>query len=356
MTDERGGPSRIEAGILRSFAAALLRAGGFTSGQAADTADLLVWANLRGADSHGVLRIPRYVEMVRQGLIQPEGAARFSVERGAVAVLDADRVPAATVMTRAVARASDLADASGVGWCAVRGTTHAGAIGYFAEALARNGKVGLVFTASKPLMIYHGARAEGVSTNPLAIAAPVGSGILPFLLDMSTAAVALGKIMAARDAGRPIPAGWGVDRDGAVTTDPGQVAAVLPMAGPKGSGLSLMIEVLASVLAGSPIIAAALSGGGTPGFNGTVIAVDPGAFGPADAFLEAMERLRDAIAGLPPAIGADAVRLPGERGYATAGERSAGGIPLVRGTVARLTALASELGVAVPHGMDRPSG
>ena len=110
-------------------------------------------------------------------------------------------------------------------------------------------------TASKPLMIYHGSKAEGVSTNPIAIAAPTADADRPIVLDMSTAAVAAGRISAARDAGASIPLGWGIDRDGRDTTDPAAVKSVLPMAGPKGSGLSLLIEVLASVLVGNPIIA-----------------------------------------------------------------------------------------------------
>jgi ureidoglycolate dehydrogenase (NAD+) len=204
-------------------------------------------------------------------------------------------------------------------------------------------------TASKPLMIYHGSRAEGVSTNPIAIAAPTSNPDRPLLLDMSTASVALGKIMAARDAGQAIPPGWGVDADGRETTDPRQVKAVLPMAGPKGSGLSLMIEVLASVLVGNPLIAIALTEGRDPGGNGLVTVLDPSAFGEDFAF--EVDRLAAAIKGLPPSAGLDGVYLPGERGFETMERRSRDGIQLVQGTRSRLLALAAKLNVVAPEGL-----
>ena len=203
--------------------------------------------------------------MVELGLINPAAEPRQVSGKGAVAVIDAQRAPGAVGMNVAARTAMQLADTHGIGWCAVRSISHAGAIGYYAQQVAQAGKVAIVMTASKPLMIYHGSKAEGVSTNPIAIAAPASNPGRPLLLDMSTASVALGKIMAARDAGQAIPPDWGVDADGRETTDPRKVTAVLPMAGPKGSGLSLMIEVLASVLVGNPLIAVALAAGGDPG-------------------------------------------------------------------------------------------
>jgi ureidoglycolate dehydrogenase (NAD+) len=335
--------------MLQGFAADLLRAGGFTPDQAEQTAAMLVWANLRGADSHGVLRIPRYVEMVQLGLINPAAEPRQVSGKGAIAVIDAQRAPGAVGMNIAARTAAQLAHTHGIGWCAVRSISHAGAIGYYAQQVAQAGKVAIVMTASKPLMIYHGSRAEGVSTNPIAIAAPTSNPDRPLLLDMSTASVALGKIMAARDAGQAIPPGWGVDADGRETTDAREVKAVLPMAGPKGSGLSLMIEVLASVLAGNPLIAVALTEGRDPGGNGLVAALDPSAFGEDFAF--EVDRLAAAIKDLPPADGFDDVHLPGERGFEEMERRSDAGIPLLQGTRSRLLALASKLNVVAPEGL-----
>ncbi len=341
------GGLRIAAQALEAYAGALLQAGGFAPSHAAETAEMLVWANLRGIESHGVLRIPRYVEMVGLGLINPQAVVRQVAGRGAVCVLDADRAPGAVAMNAAGAKALGLARDHGVGWCVVRRMTHAGAVGIYAERIATAGLVAMVMTASKPLMIYHGARNEGVSTNPLAIAVPTADPAGPMIFDMSTAAVAAGKITAAKDAGRPIPLGWAVDAEGRETTDPAAVKAVLPMAGPKGTGLSLMIEVLASVLVGNPLLTVALRDGSEPGGNGIVVALDPSAFGAADAFPAGVSDLAAAIKALEPAAGG-VVRLPGERGDGERRRRLVEGIPLAAGTAARLAALAVSLGVEVP--------
>src|SRR5947199_894571 len=208
----------VDSDTLRSFSARLLQAGGFSPDHAAQTAALLVWANLRGADSHGVLRIPRYVEMVELGIINPKPQLRYVSEFGATAVLEADRAPGAVGMMMAAEKAAALASVSGIGWCSARNITHAGAVGYFAHQVSRAGLIGIVMTASKPLMIYPGSRAEGVSTNPIAIAAPTGNPERPILLDMSTAAVPLANVMAARDHGASVPCGCGLGANGPVTT------------------------------------------------------------------------------------------------------------------------------------------
>lgn len=340
----------IQADALRDFTSALLIAGGFTEAHAAQTADLLVWANLRGIESHGVLRVPRYVEMIETGATVSGADPSTFRDAGAVAVLDGGKCPGAVGMNAATRKAAELAKAQGLGWCAIRNTSHCGALGYFTAALARNGLIGIAMSASKPLMSYVGAKGEALSTNPISIAAPSPSGA-PIVLDMSTAAVALGKIMAARDAGTSIPEGWAIDEDGQSTTDPANVAALLPMAGPKGSGLSLMIEVLASVLAGAPVIGPVLAGSGKGAFNGLVIAADPAAFDDAGDFADAIAELETAIHALEPA-GDDAVLLPGERGAKTEAKRRAEGIPLADGTSQRLSDLAKRLSVPVPSALE----
>jgi ureidoglycolate dehydrogenase (NAD+) len=348
MSSPSDRPRAIAYSELRTFSVNLLSAGGFNADHAAQTADMLVWANLRGIDSHGVLRIPRYLEMAQLGLINTAAIPREVSGKGSIIVLDADRAPGAVAMNLAVQKAVKLADNHGIGWCAVRSISHAGAIGYYAQQVAHLGRVGIVMTASKPLMVYYGSKTEGVSTNPVAIAAPTGDPDRPLLFDMSTAAVALGKIMAAKDAGRAIPLDWGVDKDGVQTSDPAKVKAVLPVAGPKGSGLSLMIEVLASVLVGNPLISVALSKGGDPGGNGVVIALDPSAFGAADRFVAMADELCAAIKDLSPATGVTSVLLPGERGFNEMTRRLQNDIPIADGTLSRLEQLAAQLKVPFP--------
>ena len=333
---------------LRAYAAALLAAAGFAPRHAERSADILVWANARGADSHGVLRIPRYAEMVEQGLIDPRAEPQVTLREGAVAVLDARRAPGPSAMVAAMDEAVDIAARFGIGWCSAREITHAGAIGYFPLRAAERGYLGLAITASGPLMAYHGARVAGVSTNPLAIAVP---GISPpLLLDMSTSTVALGKIMHARDAGLSIPAGWGMDGAGAPATDPAQVATLTPLGGAKGAGLSLMIEVMASLLVSNPAIAGVLKGG-KGAMNGAALAIRIDALTDPAVFAAQVAELAQQLKALPKAPETERILMPGERGFALAAERAVAGIPITEGTMERLGQMADKLGVARPMEM-----
>jgi ureidoglycolate dehydrogenase (NAD+) len=322
---------RIGQAELTAYISAIFVAAGLTREHAGEWAKMLVWANLRGTDSHGIIRIPRYLELVRNKSIKATPDIRVTRKPGAAAVvLEADRAPSAVALTRAVAEAVAVAREVGVGWCAARHLTHTGAIGYFALQAADAGFAGIVMSASGPMMIYPGARVAAVS---------------------STGVVANGKIMGAADRGEKIPLGWGVDKDGRDTTDPKAVENVLPMAGMKGAGLSFMIECLTSLLLSEPRIAPDLESwaiGDDPFLNGSVIAIDPAAFGDRDKFLREAERLGIAIAGLARADGVDKIMLPGERGDAIRTEREKNGIPIPRGTWQRIAEAAQALGVKPP--------
>jgi ureidoglycolate dehydrogenase (NAD+) len=246
----------------------------------------------------------------------------------------------------AIARARD----AHVGWCAARNITHAGAIGYYVRKVAEAGMAGIAMTASSPMMAFHGSRAAAVSTNPLAFAIPAKTHP-PYVLDMSTSTVSFGKILSAKDSGSTIPAGWGIDAEGRDTTDPQRVATLLPLGGPKGSGLSFMIECLTSLALANPLIAPSLKRGSpaeNPVLNGTVVAVDLSAFGDFDAFAAEADRLGAAVAALPRAEGVERILLPGERGDAIRADRESVGIPLPKGTWSRLVATAKKLGIAAP--------
>lgn len=184
--------TRIEARALRDFAAAIFRAAGIAPPDAEAWAETLVWANLRGVDSHGVLRIPRYLELLETGAINPRANMTMRMQAGAIGLLDADRAPGPVAMNRAMDEAIAIARRLHLGWVVARDITHAGAVGHFALRAAEQGMAGLVMTASGPLMAWPGSAGAVVSTNPLAIAIPA-AGRAPLLLDMSTAAVALPK-------------------------------------------------------------------------------------------------------------------------------------------------------------------
>ncbi|WP_299938459.1 Ldh family oxidoreductase [uncultured Pelagimonas sp.] len=334
---------------LRDYAAALLTSAGYSLAHAQQAADILVWANARGTNSHGMLRIPRYVEMVEQGLIAPSADPKMVREDGAMCVLEAANAPGPSAMVQAMDAAIDIASRLNIGWCSARNITHAGAIGYFALRAAERGYIGIVMTASGPLMAYHGAKVSGLSTNPISISAP--SQDWPLLLDMSTSTVALGKIMQAKDAGTSIPEGWAIDADGAPTTAPSDMATLTPLGGPKGSGLSLMIEVLASVLITNPVISTVL-GGGKGAMNGVALAIKADAFGDPGVFAGHIADLSHRLKQLPKALDTKELLLPGERGFRHAETCQRQGVPMADGTMERLASLADKLGVDQPNAFE----
>jgi ureidoglycolate dehydrogenase (NAD+) len=344
----RSEPAIVAADALKRFAADVFTRAGMSTQDAALVADVLVWANLRGTDTHGVTRIPRYVELIETGDMNPRPVLELRSETAASLLIDADRAPGPVAMTRAAAEAVKKAGEAGIGLALVRRTTHTAALGYYTLAAAHEGMAAIAFSASWPNMAYYGARAAGVSTNPVSIAVP-GGGDEPLLLDMASGVVAMGKLMQAKKTGQPIPPGWALDALGNPATDAQAAAIPLPMAGPKGSGLSLMIECLTSLIASNPLLAETLEGtaeGQRHRQNGLVIAIDIARFGDAQQFRREVGRMVKAIKSLPADPGAGGILMPGERGSRTLAQRSRDGIPVPPSIFDELQALAQRLGVA----------
>jgi LDH2 family malate/lactate/ureidoglycolate dehydrogenase len=346
----RSQPVVVAADALHGFIAAVFGRMGFATAHAATVADLLVWSNLRGVDTHGVVRVPRYVEMIRAGEMNPAPAMRLGLDLPAMFLLDADRAAGPVAMTHATRLAVDRARVAGVALAMVRGTTHTGALGYYTSLAAQEGVAALAFSASGPNMAYHGARAAGVATNPISIAVPGGEHG-PLVLDMATSVISLGRIMSARRLGETLPEGVALDRDGNPATDAKVAEVPLPLGGPKGSGLSLMIECLASVATGNALIAEALEG--TPAGrrhrqNGIVIAIDIAKLGPLDTFRDEVRRLARDVKALPADRATGEILMPGERGDAVFKQRRRDGIPIPKPVHAELATLAAALGVALP--------
>jgi LDH2 family malate/lactate/ureidoglycolate dehydrogenase len=243
-------PVFVRHGDLAQFIVAAFVAKGMAADHADIIADALVWANLRGGDSHGVVRLPRYVELIDRGEMDPAARPDIVLDGPLRFVLDGMRCAGPIAMMRAIAIAGDRAMRGGLCVGLVRNTTHTGAIGRYAHAHAERGCIALIAVAGIPLMAYHGARVRSVSTSPLAIGVPTGRE--PVVLDMATSVAALGRLVQARAAGDPIPAGWAIAENGSPTTDPKAAAIPLPLGGPKGSGLSLMFEFMAGLLSGAP--------------------------------------------------------------------------------------------------------
>jgi LDH2 family malate/lactate/ureidoglycolate dehydrogenase len=340
-------PSKIllRADDLRALVTGIFAARG--TADAATVADALVWANLRGIDSHGVSRVPRYLELFDQGESAPDAVPTVQRPRAAIAIVDAHGAPGPVAMNRAVAEAVAAARRCGVGWASVRGTVHTGAIGYYTSQAAWAGMAAVGVVAGMPNMAYAGARGATVATSPLSVAVPAGRH-RTVLLDMATAVMALGRIAQLKAAGKELPPGVAVTKEGMPTTDPALAAVPLPVGGPKGAGMSLVFELLASGLAGNPIVPAYHAGDRRHRQNGFILAVDVAAFCDPGEFADAVDDTIDAIKARPAADGAAEVLVPGERGDRSEAERLAAGIPLGPKVWRELTEAASSLGVPLP--------
>lgn len=340
----------VTADALRGFATAVFRRSGMPERHAAIVAEVLAWANLRGIDTHGVTRVPRYVELIEEGAMNAQPELRVRDETAAAVLIDADRAAGPIAMTEAMAAATRKARAAGIGLALARATTHTAALGYYTQGAAREGMAALALAASWPNMAYHGARAAGVSTSPISIAVP-GDRSEPLVLDMGTGVVSVGRLTQARKSGQAIPDGWALDGEGRPTTDPQAAALPLPMAGAKGSGLALMIECLASLVVANPLISEFLEE--TPlGLrhrqNGLAIAIDVSRFGDPAAFRREVGRLVRRVKALPRADGTDEILVPGERGARAFAKRTREGIPIPPAVWKELAALADRLEVALP--------
>jgi LDH2 family malate/lactate/ureidoglycolate dehydrogenase len=337
----------VRADDLRAVVAGIFAARGVREPDAAAVADALVWANLRGIDSHGVSRVPRYLELFDKGESTPDAVPTVDRPRAAIAIIDAHAAPGPIAMNRAVAEAVSGARACGIGWASVRGTVHTGAVGHYTSQAAQAGMAAVGVVAGVPNMAYAGARGAAVATSPLSVAVPAGRHET-VLLDMATAVMALGRIAQLKAAGKELPPGMAVTRDGEPTTDPALAAVPLPVGGPKGSGMSLVFELLASGLAANPIVPAYHSGDRRHRQNGFILAVDVSAFTDPGDFRAAVDATIDAIKALPVADDTREVLVPGERGHRSEADRRASGIPLGPKAWRELTATAAALGVPVP--------
>lgn len=344
----------VSAVDLGEFIKEVFSSKSMTTEGAQAMASALVWAELRGVSTHGVTRIPRYLEMIEQGDMNPRPAISVVVEGDAFAVIDADRAAGPLAMSIAVDAAVDRAKRGGVGIAFVKATTHTAALGFYTERAARAGAVCLAMAASGPTMAYHGARSAAVSTSPISIAAPNGEDD-PIVFDMSTGVVSLGKLLTAARTSERLEQDWALDRNGMPTTDPKAAAIPRPMGGPKGSGLALMTEIVVSLLASNPILTDSIQRRADVRHrqNGLVIAFDIAHFLNPDHFASEIDGLARAIRSLPRGEEDKPVLLPGDRGARSCRERRSAGIPLSTALIAQLQKVAADTGVC-PVWLARP--
>ncbi len=339
----------ISAEQMSAFMIALFKAKGMPQASAATLAEVLVWADLRGVSSHGVARLAMYLRTMGEGQMDPAAIPVIDSRAGALFVVQGNRCAGPVAMKLALEEAATRARAFGVAMAVISGTTHTGAIGRYAHAAAEQGFAGVMFNSGPPNMAYHGARVKSLATSPMAIGVPSMEG--PLVLDMATATIANGRLQQAVRTGEPIPPGCALTKDGAPTTNAAEAEILLPLGGPKGSGMSFMFECLTGVLAANPILAGMIGPGGKARHvhNAMLILIDIAAMRPLDDFKRDMSELGAVVRALPRLDPDVAIMLPGERGAQTFERRSREGIPLSQKTLAGLLDLAEKAGVAPPQ-------
>lgn len=299
--------SVADAEVLTTLA---LEAGNTSRANAQSTARALVSAEADGQSGHGLSRVPSYVLQAKAGKVN--GHAKPEILRTAKAAIRVDAgfgfaYPAIDV---ALAELSVLCRDTGITAAGIFHSHHFGQAGRHVERLAQEDLIAIAFSNTPKAMALHGSARAMLGTNPIAFAAPV-PGRAPLVIDMSLSVAARGKIIAAQNAGKFIPADWAVDATGQPTTDPSAAlqGALLPIGGAKGAALALMIEVLCGALMGGAFGWEASSffddRGGPPDVGHVLIALNPRAFA-AESFGARMKQIAaDVVAG--------GARLPGDR-------------------------------------------
>jgi L-2-hydroxycarboxylate dehydrogenase (NAD+) len=346
---------------LHAFSAGLFRLAGVPDEDAALAADVLLAADLRGIDSHGVARLRSYFEALRDGQVNPTPELRVVRETLTTATVDGDGGLGLVVGPRANEIAMEKALEAGSGWVAVRNTNHFGIAGYYALQALERDLIGWAMTNSTALVAPLFGLGGMLGTNPIAIAFP-GDEEPPIVIDLATSTVAFGKVEIARRLGRPIPEGWAIDAEGRPATDPQAVydgGALLPLGstrelgGHKGYALGLLVDVLSGVLSGAnwgpftpdfaiETVPAGRVGQGIGHFFGALRIdgfIDP------DEFRRQVDHLVRTFRAAPPAPGTGGPLLPGDPEREAEAVRRRDGIPLIAPVAEDLRALSAETGV-----------
>lgn len=345
---------RVPADPLRRFTAAAFERVGVPPSDAELVADALVEADLRGVETHGLVRLPAYLKRIQAGLVNPTPANRIVAEKGGIAILDGDNGLGQVSGARAMDRAVALAREHGLAFVGIRRSTHLGALAWTAmRALPE--MIGLAASSTNPVMAPWGGVEALVGNNPMAVAIPAGDGG-SMVLDIAMSQVARGHVILAQKRRERIPLTWAMDREGRPTDDPDAAMAgsLLPMGGHKGYGLALVVAALAAVLAGSPVGSEARSlydMGGAQNFGHCVLAMDPGACGDRSAFRRGMAEMIAALKSSPRAPGVTEILVPGEKEERARRERLALGIPIEPFLQQELRDVAKELGLSLPAEM-----
>ncbi|MGD9028465.1 MAG: Ldh family oxidoreductase [Anaerolineae bacterium] len=361
---------RVQVEPLKRFCVQALQALDVPEEDAHITADVLVAADLRGISSHGVARLRRYVDGLRDGVMIARPTTQVVAETPTTVLIDGGGGLGQPVSYRAMDRAVQKATELGAGFATVRNSNHFGIAGYYAMMALEHECIGISMTNAAVLVVPTFGRDAMLGTNPISVAAPAGEE-WPFVLDMATSTVPRGKLEVYRRLENPLPLGWATDETGTPTGDTGRVldnlktragGGLLPLGGAgellgghKGYGLTLLVDVLCGVLPGAAyanlVYPKDEEGNPLPSAIGHFFGawrVD--AFRPVDDFKAAMDDLQRRLKHTPKAEGQDRIYIHGEKEYEEAESNAREGVRLNPKVAADLRAISEELGVAYELG------
>lgn len=359
--------AKVKEEGLRSFCTRAFETLGVPRADAEITGDVLVSANLRGIDSHGVARLRRYVKGLQDRSMAATPEERVVHETGTTALIDGGGGLGQPVSVRAIKLAILKAEKLSTGFVAVRNSNHFGIAGYYAMMTLERNMIGISMTNSAVLVVPTFGRDSMLGTNPIAVAAPAGKE-RPFVLDMATSTVPRGKLEVYHRKEEPLPLGWATDETGIPTTDTGRVlgnllscrgGGLLPLGGAgellsghKGYGLALLVDILCGILPGAGyannICPKTAEGKPLPANIGHFFgAIRIDAFRPLEQFKSAMDDIVRRLKNSSRAEGANRIYIHGEKEFEEADRRSKEGIPLEPKVEADLKAIAKEL--AIPY-------
>jgi LDH2 family malate/lactate/ureidoglycolate dehydrogenase len=346
---------RYRADDLNYFCRSVLENLDVPAEHAKQVSQCLVQADLRGVDSHGVIRLPVYAGRIRKGLVNPRPKLEFLHEHAAAALLDGDNGLGAVVGATAMQRAIELAAKTGIGLVSARHSNHFGVASFYVEKAIAQGFIGCAASNAPPHMAPFGGRERFLGTNPFAVGIPAGSEP-PLVFDASTSVVARGKIIVAAQEGKPIPLGWAIDKAGNPTTDAaaGLAGSVLPFGGPKGSAISFILDIICGLLSGAAYahhLKTLENLNVLQDLGHVFVALRTDLFMSAQEFGRRMDEILHMLKSSAPAAGNERVLASGEIERQNEARNRARGVPLVPSIVAQLTNLATELGLTFPAPM-----
>ncbi|RYN95371.1 hypothetical protein AA0119_g8745 [Alternaria tenuissima] len=339
----------VDASVAQTFVETVLTANGVASTNASIVARCLIAADLRGVDTHGMNRIPSYMERIRQGVLDASAAPELRQITPAVAQIDARNGFGFVAADLGMAAAIESAKIYGIGMASIKNSNHFGMAAWIVQKALDSNMMSLVFTNSSPALPAWGGKSMLLGVSPLACGAPGREK--PFILDMAPSIAARGKIYKAKRRGEQIPAGWALDKNGKSTTDPAAAldgGVMLPMGGPKGSGLAVMMDVFSGVLSGSAFaghVAGPYDTSKPSNVGHFLVAIKPDLFMNLEEFRERMQYLYNRVVSAEKADGVDHIYFPGELEHLKQQARETTGIPLVQAEIDALNAEADKVGV-----------